>query len=278
VHWLAFKSSNGAASKRIDLPPAGRYCIRQRPNGSGPMQHVIEKLLVLQERDRRILRVREQLARLDPERQEFQTRAAATQAALEALKTRIKQIETDRKKLELEADSRKQQIERYALQQFQTKRNEEYKALAHEIDTCKQNITELEDRQLDLMEQAETLQKQVAAAQREAAETRLLAEGQLREMAAREQSLREELTALESNRDQLTSQIEERLLHQYERLVQHKGGNAVVGIEHGVCGGCHMRFPVQLMVSCQAAKDLVTCPNCGRILYYTPDMNVAAVD
>ena len=242
------------------------------------MQDVIEKLLILQERDRRILRVREELARLEPERQEFQTRAAATQAALEAVKTQVKQVETDRKKLELEAESHKQQIERYALQQFQTKRNEEYKALAHEIDTCKQKITALEDQQLELMEQSETLQKQVAAALREAGETRLLAEGQLREIAAREQSLREELTALEGNRDQLSGQVEERLLRQYERLVHHKGGNAVVGIEHGVCGGCHMRFPVQLMVSCQAAKDLVTCPNCGRILYYTPDMDVAAVD
>ena len=242
------------------------------------MQDVIEKLLVLQERDCRILRVREQLARLEPERQEFQARAGAAQAALEALKTRVKQIETERKKLELEAESRRQQIERYALQQFQTKRNEEYRALAHEIDTCKEKITESEDQQLELMEQSETLQKQIAAAQREAGEARLLAEGQLREMAAREESLRQELSALEGNRDQLSGQIEERLLRQYERLVRHKGGNAVVGIEHGVCGGCHMRFPVQLMVSCQAAKDLVICPNCGRILYYTPDMDVAAMD
>ena len=107
---------------------------------------------------------------------------------METLKTQIKQIETDRKKLELEVESHKQQIERYALQQFQTKRNEEYKALAHEIDTCKAKITELEDQQLELMEQTETLQKQVAAAQRQAGETRLLAEGQLREIAAREQS------------------------------------------------------------------------------------------
>ena len=242
------------------------------------MQDVIEKLLVLQERDRRILRVREELARLEPDRREFQARTAATQAALDAAKAKGKQIETDRKKLELEAESRKQQIERYALQQFQTKKNEEYRALAHEIDTCKRNITELEDRQLELMEQSETLQKQIAAAQREAAEARLLAEGQLREMAAREQSLREELTALESNRTQLTAMIEERVLRQYEHILRHKGDKVVVGIEHGVCGGCHMRFPVQLMVSCQAAKDLVTCPNCGRILYYTPDMNVAAVD
>lgn len=242
------------------------------------MQEVIEKLLILQGRDRRILRTKDQLARIEPERRSLQARAAAAEADMDAAKTKLKQIETERKKLELEADSKKQQIERYALQQFQTKKNEEYRALAHEIDTCKANITELEDQQLSLMEQAESLQKQAALASREADETRKLAEDHLKELAVREQSLRNELTELESNRDQLTDAIEDRALRHYERVLRNKGDNVVVGIQHGVCGGCHMKFPVQLMVSCQAAKDLVTCPNCGRILYYTPDMNLAVAE
>jgi predicted nucleic acid-binding Zn-ribbon protein len=32
------------------------------------------------------------------------------------------------------------------------------------------------------------------------------------------------------------------------------------------------------VVSCRAAKEMVTCPNCSRILYYTPDMDLAAAD
>jgi uncharacterized protein len=242
------------------------------------MQQDIEKLLILQERDRRILQIRDQLARVQPERDAFEGNAASTQASLDAVKTKVKQVESDRKKLELEVDSKKQQIERYALQQFQTKKNEEYRALAHEIETCKGNIAELEDGQLELMEQAEVLQKQALAASRQAEEARKTAEAQLRELAAREQSLRDELAALESNRNQLTAGVDERPLRHYERLLRNKGDNVVVGIEHGVCGGCHTRFPVQLMVSCRAAKEMVTCPNCGRILYYTPDMDVAAVD
>jgi predicted nucleic acid-binding Zn-ribbon protein len=242
------------------------------------MQQIIEKLLILQDRDRRILHIREQLARVQPERQAFQDEAAATQASLDALKTKVKQVESDRKRLELEVETKKQQIERYALQQFQTKKNEEYRALAHEIDTCKEAIAKLEDAQLELMEQAETLQKDAGAAGRLADDARKSAESQVRELAAREQSLRDELTALESNRNELTADIDERPLRHYERLLRNKGDSVVVGIEHGVCGGCHMRFPVQLLVSCQAAKDLVTCPNCGRILYYSPHMDLAAVD
>src|SRR5208282_32636 len=112
------------------------------------MQDVIEKLLTLQDRDRRLLRVKDQLARVAPERQMLQDKAAGAKAGLDAAKTKVKLVETERKKLELEADSKKQQIEKYSLQQFQTKKNEEYRALAHEIETCKGNIAELEDGQL----------------------------------------------------------------------------------------------------------------------------------
>jgi len=266
------------ASIRIDLARRGRYRLLQHRNRSGPMQQIIEKLLILQDRDRRIMHTREQLARVQPEREAFQGNAASTQAGLDAVKTKAKQVESDRKNLELEVETKKQQIARYGLQQFQTKKNEEYRALAHEIEVCKEAISKLEDRQLELMEEAENLQKEAVIAGREAETARKAAEGQLRELAAREQNLRNELTALESNRNQLTADVDERFLRHYERLLRNKGDNVLVGIEHGVCGGCHTRFPVQLLVSCRAAKEMVTCPNCGRILYYSPSMDLAAVD
>jgi len=245
---------------------------------AGTIQDVIEKLLTLQDRDRRLLHIRDQLARIAPERQMLQDKAGGAKASLEAVKTKIKLVETERKKLELEVDSKKQQIERYSLQQFQTKKNEEYRALAHEIETCRESIAGLEDRQLELMEQAETLQKQVRDLGREAEDAMSLTEGQLKELAAREQTLKSELAELESNRAQLTGVVDASILKRYERLLVQKGGSVVVGIQHGVCGGCHMKYPVQLLVSCQAARELVTCPNCGRILYYTSDMDLAPID
>jgi hypothetical protein len=244
----------------------------------GTIQDVIEKLLILQERDHRLSLVKDQLARIAPERQMLQDKAGGARAGLEAVKTKIKLAETERKKLELEVNSKQQQIERYSLQQFQTKKNEEYRALAHEIETCRADIARLEDRQLELMEQAETFQKQVLTLGREAEEAVTLTESGLKELAAREQTLKSELAELESNRAQLTAVLDASILKRYERLLVQKGGSVVVGIQHGVCGGCHMKYPVQLIVSCQAARELVTCPNCSRILYYTRDMDLAVAD
>src|ERR1035437_3238507 len=124
------------------------------------MLEMIEKLLDLQDRDRKINRVQQELAYIGPERETFRTQATATQAQLETAKTRVKQIESDRKQLELDVEGKKSQIEKYANQQLQTRKNEEYRALAHEIETCKADITQIEDQEIVLMEQAELAQKE----------------------------------------------------------------------------------------------------------------------
>ena len=242
------------------------------------MHEMIEKLLILQDRDRRIRQEQGELARIEPERQTLKAKAAAAQAALEGGKLRIMQTESARKDLELEVETKKQMIVRYANQQFQTRKNEEYRALAHEIDTCKAAIFEIENQEIELMEQAEAAQKEVVRATQAVKEARALMDEQVAQLGAREENLKKELAQLETNREELASAVDEGARNRYERLMRSKGENVVVGVEHGVCGGCHMKLPPQLLVTCQGEKELVGCSNCGRILYYTSDMDLALVD
>ncbi len=242
------------------------------------MLDTIEKLLILQDRDHKILRVKGELAHIEPEREALRAKATTTQAELESAKLRIKQIESSRKDLELEVESKKQMIVRYANQQFQTRKNEEYRALAHEIETCKGAIFKIEDQEIELMEQAEAAQKAIARATQAATEARILVDDQVAQLDEREQNLQKELAELETNREALAAAVDEIGRSRYERLMRSKGENVVVGVQHGVCGGCHMKLPPQLLVSCQGERELVSCSNCGRILYYTPDMDLAVAE
>jgi predicted nucleic acid-binding Zn-ribbon protein len=239
------------------------------------MQETIEKLLVLQDRDRKINRGQQELALIGPERETFRTKATATQAQLETARTRVKQIESDRKQLELDVEGKKTQIEKYANQQLLTRKNEEYRALAHEIETCKADITQIEDQEIVLMEQAEQVQKEASRLAREADEIKKMAEGQIAQLGQREENLKKELAELQRGRAELAAAVDETVCQRYERLFKSKGENVVVGVHHGVCGGCHMKLPAQILVMCQAHQELVSCTNCGRILYYTRDMALA---
>lgn len=242
------------------------------------MLDVIEKLLVLQDRDRKITRIREELAHIPAERNELNTKLASAQNQLETAKTRVRQIESDRKKLELDVDAKKQQIDRYSTQQLQTKKNEEYRALTHEIDTCKVAISKLEDQQLELMEQGDAAQKVVTSASQAAAEAKKALESRLSDLASREQNLQKELAALQTDRGTLAEAVEPVARSKYERLFRQRGQHVVVGIQHGVCAGCHMQLSRAIVVACQADQEIVTCINCGRILYYTPEMDVAVAE
>jgi predicted nucleic acid-binding Zn-ribbon protein len=242
------------------------------------MLETIEKLLVLQDRDRKIHRAQQELSHISPERETLRGNAASTQSQLEAAKTWVKQTESDRKRLELDVEAKKTQIEKYANQQLQTRKNDEYRALATEIDHCKAEIVKIEDREIELMEQAESAQREVIKATTEANAAKKLVEEQIGKLDQREESLKKELAELQGGRAELAATVEEVARNRYDRLLKSKGDNVVVGIQHGVCGGCHMKLPAQVLVSCKSQKELVGCINCGRILYYTRDMELTAVD
>jgi uncharacterized protein len=258
---------------QVDLAGGGRYAVPPED-----MLETIEKLLILQDRDRRIRQVQGELAHIEPQRTMLKTKAETTQAQLEVARGKLRHLESDRKRLELDVEAKKEQIARYANQQLQTRKNEEYQALSHEIELAKEAIRLTEDEEIALMEQAEVLQKEIQQATREAADAHSLVEEQVAKLATREQNLRNELEQLRTERESLAGAVDENARGRYERLLRSKGENVIVGVPHGVCGGCHMRVPPQLLVMCQAKKELVTCSNCGRILYYTRDMDLALVD
>ena len=242
------------------------------------MQDIIEKLLILQDRDRKILRVSQELAHIGPEREGLKKKAAATQTSLEAAKLRVKQIESERKQRDLEIEAKKGQIEKYLNQQLQTRKNEEYKALTHQIEMAKEDIFKIENAEIELMEQAEVAQKNVATATAEAAAAKKLVDDQIGQLNTRETNLKKELAELQSGRGTLAGVVDDSTLARYERLFKSKGENVVVGIEHSACGGCHMKLPAQIVANCRAQAELVTCPNCGRILYFTRDMILTAAE
>jgi predicted nucleic acid-binding Zn-ribbon protein len=242
------------------------------------MFETIEKLLILQDRDRQINRVKTELDHIEPERQVLKTKSVGAQNALDKAKLKVKELESRRKDLDLEVQGKKQQIEKYANQQLQTRKNEEYRALAHEIETCKADIIKIEDQEIEFMEQGEAAQKEVVRATQLAAEAKKLMDEQVSQLGTREENLKKELAQLTANRAELAGAVDDTARGRYERLMKSKGGNVVVGVQHGVCGGCHMKLPAQVIVSCQAQSELITCTNCGRILYYTRDMDLAVVD
>jgi hypothetical protein len=231
------------------------------------VQAELEKLLILQDRDQRIRQIGLEIKTLPQRRKNLEAQLAATAASLESLKQRARQLEVDRKKLELDVGTRQSSISRLKTQQYETRKNDEFQAMGHEIERYEKEIVQLEDQELELMEQADKLRAEIATAEKTASAGRDSVNRQLADLEEKTKTLQTQLEELKNERVQLAQHIDEDVRERYERLFASKGDAAVVAVEHGVCTGCHMKVTTATAVHAKSGNEIVSCEQCGRILY-----------
>ncbi len=72
-----------------------------------------------------------------------------------------------------------------------------------------------------------------------------------------------------AKREKLLQEVPFHLRGTYERLLAG-GGNPVVPVVGGVCGGCHLRLVDTTVEKVKADREAVTCEHCSRFLYWRP--------
>lgn len=232
------------------------------------MQAELEQLLILQDRDQKIKQVQNELSTLPRQRAQLESQLAAATAALETLKQRGRQIEVDRKSLELDVGTRTQSINRFKTQQYETRKNEEFRAIGNEIERYEKEIRQIEDRELELMEQADKLKTEIAAEDKKVQGARESVAKQMSDLEDKGRALETRLQELKNERTQIAGQVDEDVLSRFERLFKSKGDAAIVGLRHEVCTGCHMKITPQTSHRVKSGRELVSCEQCGRILYW----------
>jgi predicted nucleic acid-binding Zn-ribbon protein len=155
----------------------------------------LEQLLVLQDRQQKIRQIENEIRTVPLQRKNLEGQLAANAAALEALKHRARQIEVDRKNLELDVGTRQQSIARLRTQQYETRKNDEFQAIGHEIERYEKEIVTIEDQELELMDQAEKIKVEVGTEEKKAG--------------AAKESLSRQLNDLDEKSKTLTGRLEQ---------------------------------------------------------------------
>src|SRR6201997_2831541 len=127
----------------------------------------IENLLKLQETDKEIRRLQDEVAEFPKRVAVIEQKLAGTKAQLEKAQAAAKTDEAARRKYDTNINDLRTKISKYRDQSLDVKTNEQYKALLHEIQFAEQEITAHEDKILELMVNADARDKEVKAAQAE---------------------------------------------------------------------------------------------------------------
>lgn len=227
----------------------------------------LEQLLVLQDREQKIRQIQSEVKTLPLERKSLEGQLAASRAHLEGLKLRAKELEVHRKKLELDVQTRSDTIAKLRTQQDQTRKNDEFQAMGNEIKRYEDEIRKIEDEELEVMDQVDKAKAELGTEEKKTGQVTDSIGRQMVDLETKGKTLDQRLQELATERDQLASQIDEDLLDRFQRLFVSKGDAAVVALEHDVCTGCHMKVTTATAVHVKTGKEIVSCEQCGRILY-----------
>lgn len=228
---------------------------------------VIERLLIVQEHDIRIREMERELRDI-PERKKIEkNRLNEHNKALAEAEQEMQARQSDIKKLELEAQSLHGKIATLRQQQLSLKTNKEFKTMDEEIKGVEEQIAGIEDKQLVLMEELEKAKAEVQMSKNALAEEDASVQVDSKTLDERTTAIQAKINAIKMLRDPIATEIPKEWMGIYQRIFSRKD-KALVSLDEGVCGGCHMKLPPAILHDTRKQDMLVTCSYCGRMLYW----------
>ncbi len=233
------------------------------------MRETLQALLTLQEIDRDIFRVKEELKRLPLELQAKRVELEKRLGRMTDLQAETKRLRVRIKELEDQTSVQRQRVRKIDNEASNSRADMALlAAYQHEIRTLKREISSSEEDGLQCLERVEELGKQMGVLQ-----TELDAERKLFDEFAK--NVDTETKAATRRRDELvterarrmSSEIPPEALTTYNRLLSARSGVAMAELQGRVCQGCYMEMPQNLCVRVARGTELVQCPSCDRILY-----------
>jgi uncharacterized protein len=235
---------------------------------------VLEDLLVVQEHDTAVDRLRHKLETL-PEK----ARLAEVTQALAAVEGSIAEVGGRRDDV-----VRRQQRHEDELASVEDKIGEvdrrlysgtvsaprELQAMQADVASLKRHRSEIEDHVLEAMQDREPLDAEVAALEQRRAGLEVEADELRQAIVDQSKEIDADLAAEVDARAAAAAGIPGDLLSQYERLRASEGGVGAARLVNGRCSGCHLTLPATELdrIRHEAPDAVVLCDQCGRILVH----------
>jgi len=239
------------------------------------LKEEIAKLIRLQEIDSEIFKLREIKDKEKPRLlEEIKNRFEEKRVMVKEKEEEIKNIQLRKKEKEMDLASKEEGVRKAQGQLYQLKTNQEYHAKLKEISFLKADISVIEEDILNILEDLERADRELAERN---SFLKREEEVYLKEKQKIEEEIKEieaKINNLEAKRKRLTEAVDKKILERYEYLLKNRNGLAIVPLKDGVCGGCFMDLPPEVINRIKQYKDIIFCEMCARMLYLEEDFGL----
>lgn len=241
------------------------------------MKAELQKLIALQNLDTTIRKLEKEQEAIPERRAEIEREFDQRAFEIRALENRREEAKHTRARLENEVVEQKGRVERAERNLMSSKKQDEYTAAIREADSARKQISALETQ---ILEQLETLEQAEAALNERASEIVSLnsdRETRLKAFDEETGSIAERLAAARKEREEVFANLPKQMSGLYSRIrARIRDGVAVAEARNRSCSACFMSLRPQVMAEIRRGEEIITCDNCGRILFYVPSESIQA--
>ncbi len=228
----------------------------------------LSSLIELQTLDLRIAEIREQRRKIPERLAEAEAPLREAARLLKETADSVEALVKERRARERDLEAHESQTEKLKARLSELKSNKEYQAYLFEIEMANKKKGEIEEQILILMEQIEQMQRTAKEAQAKAAEAERAFGREKKTLEELATKLEAELSELDRKQRELAATIDKGLFDRYTKLKAVRKDLALVPVRDGVCQGCRLQVPPQLVAEVKRSTELQTCPYCHRMLYW----------
>ena len=241
------------------------------------MKAELQQLIALQNLDTTIRKLEKDEKAIPERRAEIEREFDQRAFEIRALETRRDEAKHARARLENEVTEQRGRAERAERNLMSSKKQDEYTAAIREADAARKQISALETQ---ILEQMESLEQADAALKERADEITTLKsdrEARLKQFDDETATNADRLATARKDRDELFAKLPKQTSALYARIkARIRDGVAVAEARNRSCSACFMSLRPQVMAEIRRGEDIITCDNCGRILYVAPAEPVQA--
>ena len=241
------------------------------------MKAELQKLIALQNLDTSIRKLETEQQAIPERRAEIEREFDQRAFEIRALESRRDEAKHTRARLENEVVEQRGRAERAERNLMSSKKQDEYTAAIREADSARKQISALETQ---ILEQLETLEQAEAALKERAAEIASLnsdREARLKAFDDETGTIGDRLATARKEREEVFANLPKQMSGMYTRIkTRIRDGVAVAEARNRSCSACFMSLRPQVMAEIRRGEEVLTCDNCGRILYYVPTDSLQA--
>lgn len=234
------------------------------------MNKHLNELIELSNNDKAIDSYTPELEAADKKVAKIQKKIDAAQGELDGLNADIAENEAKVKTFDEQLTLLNEQLSSNAKKLKEISTEKEMKALSLEEDIAKEKMT-FANEEIERLQAINVTKKELLEEVNEKMTTLIAEYKAMDEVVSVEKAEIEKAKAeLFVKREDLSRNIEQKVLAFYEKIRIWAGNTAVVPVKKQACYGCYMKLNDKTYAEVIKGDEIVNCPHCGRVLYLEP--------